>query len=148
MADTETVLSTEPIPYTSSFKGLLANLQLFMDHLKSPSRLGLFPALREWTTKEQIIIEFTGIFFKYLITSKQFLINKHEGQPVMRISMLLWQLGNLRVSDHSCRISWWAQSAEQPPWRSVEVEDKAVNIWEMLPCQRQLGQAILFPFYM
>lgn len=101
MADTETLLSPEPIPYTSSFKGLLANLQLFMVHLKSPSRLGLFPALREWTTKEQIIIGFTGIFFKYLITSKRCLMDEHEGQLVMRVSMLLWQqFGNLRVIIH------------------------------------------------
>lgn len=47
MADTETVLSSIPTPYTSSFKGLLANFPLFMDHLNSPSRPGLFPALEQ-----------------------------------------------------------------------------------------------------
>lgn len=59
MADTKAELSSIPAPYiSSSFKALLANLPLFLDHLNSQAKPSLFPALCEWAVKKLIIMEF------------------------------------------------------------------------------------------
>lgn len=137
MAVTATVLSSIPAPYTSSFKGLFTNFPLFVDHLNSPSRPGLLPALSEWTTKEQIISSVHRNILTYLITFRRWVMNKLEwsahGENFHVALTTVWKSD----SDQSCRIGWWGELTgrfsrkkwtrmvencrSQSPWKRGEV---------------------------
>lgn len=85
MADTETVPSSIPTPYTSSFKGLLTDFPLFLDHLNSPSRPGPVscPGVREQQKKQIIIFCSQEKFLKFIWSHQGVFSNKpkFEGQP-------------------------------------------------------------------